>query len=46
MLAGFFNSVLACASAVQHKGHRSIVQQFNLHVRGKDPCFNGNTLAS
>jgi len=45
-LAGFFNSLLARAAAVEHEGHRSIVQQLDLHVRGKDPGFHVGTVVS
>ncbi len=46
MLAGFFNSVLACASAVEHKGDRPVVHQFDLHMRGKDPSFHASAQSS
>src|SRR4026208_1795523 len=41
-----FRAETRSRSAVEHKGHRPIVQQFNLHVRRKDPGFNGNALLS
>ena len=45
-LEGFFNSLLVRAAAVEHEGHRPVVQQFDLHVRSKNPGFHVNTVVS
>ena len=45
-MTGFFNSLLARTAAIEHKGHRSVVQQLDLHVRGKDPGFYVSTVVS
>ena len=45
-MTGFFNSLLAPTAAVEDKGHRSVVPQLDLHVRGKDPGFHVSTVVS
>ena len=37
---------LSRLSAVEYKGHRSVVQQLNLHVGGKDSSFHVSTVLS
>ena len=32
--------LLAPTTAIEYKGHRSVVQQLDLHVCTKDPCFH------
>ena len=42
----YSDRLLARTTAVEDKSYRPVVQQFDLHMRGKDPGFHGSTLAS
>jgi hypothetical protein len=49
LIKAFFARPMRCASrftAIEHKGHRPVVQQLNLHMRGKDSCLYMSTLGS
>ena len=45
-MTNFFNSLLARTAAIEYKGHRSVVQQLDLHVCGKDPGFHVSIMIS
>ncbi len=45
-LAGLRNGRLASTTAIDHKGHRSVVQQFDLHLCGKDSGFHVRSAVS
>jgi hypothetical protein len=45
-LAGLCSGRLAPATAIDHKGHRSVVQQFDLHLCGKDSGFHVSSAVS
>ena len=42
----YSDRLLARTTAVEDKSYRPVVQQFDLHVRGKGACFNWNSLRS
>ena len=45
-LAGLRNDRLASTTAIDHKGHWSVVQQFDLHLCGKDSGFHVGSAVS